>query len=296
MRFFMFDIPVTYIISGNLETDEKRRNLMAAFANAGAKHLVLSNTFISQIMMDHKFADILKKDMDEYGLSFMDAHSPFGGVLDLNCPDPAFRPRMLTRHTLAMQISAALGVKTITIHPGSDRFFPEIPLEKHLDLMRDAIEQLLVEAEKCGIIICIENSMSRAACPREVVKLKSEFDSPYLGLCYDSGHAHQLDAARDLSDSVIHQFWRTVGVETPEWDDQALERMLPDIVNCHLHDNDGSEDGHRIPGNGTINWDKIIPLLKRAPKLQVIQCEVLQRPGETAAEICNKFNELGRIS
>ena len=104
MRFFMFDIPVTYIISGNLETDEKRRNLMAAFANAGAKHLVLSNTFISQIMMDHKFADILKKDMDEYGLNFMDAHSPFGGVLDLNCPDPAFRPQMLTRHKLAMPL------------------------------------------------------------------------------------------------------------------------------------------------------------------------------------------------
>ena len=162
--------------------------------------------------------------------------------------------------------------------------------------MRDAIEKLLPEAEKCNIIICIENSMSRAACPRRVVQLKSEFDSPYLGLCYDSGHAHQLDAARDLSDSVIHKFWQTVGVATPEWDDQTLERMLPDIVNCHLHDNDGSEDSHRIPGNGTINWNKIMPLLKRAPKLQVIQCEVLRRPGETAVEICQKFNELEKIS
>ena len=291
----MFDVPVTYVISGEFATESNRRSTMADFAAAGAKYLVLSNQFISDIMRDHKIAGTLNSEMRDCGLEFMDAHSPFGGILDLNCPDPVFRPQMILRHKLAIQICAEMGVKTITIHPGSDRFFPEIPLAKHLDLMREAIGELLPEAEKCGVIIAIENSMSRAACPRRVVQLKAEFDSPYLGLCYDSGHAHQLDAARNLSDSVIHQFWRTVGMDEPEWDDQALERMLTEVVNCHLHDNDGSGDGHRIPGNGTINWDKIIPLLKRAPRLQVIQCEVLQRPGETAAEICRKFAELGEI-
>ena len=71
--------------------------------------------------------------------------------------------------------------------------------------------------------------------------------------------------------------------------------MLPEIVNCHLHDNDGSTDAHRIPGNGTLNWNKVIPLLKSAPKLQVIQCEVLQRPDETAADICyNNYVSYGK--
>lgn len=291
----MFNVPVTYVVSGELSKEDNRRKAMADFAAAGAKHLVLSNVFISEIMRDHKFAGVLNSELAEHGLSFADAHSPFGGILDLNCPDQAFRPQMILRHKMAIRICAELGVKTITIHPGSDRFFPEIPLDKHLDLMRDAIEQLLSEAEKCGVIICIENSMSRAACPRRVVQLKSEFDSPYLGLCYDSGHAHQLDAARNLADSVIRQFWQIVGVPEPEWDDQALERMLPEIVNCHLHDNDGSTDAHRIPGNGTLNWNKVIPLLKSAPKLQVIQCEVLQRPDETAADICKKFDELSKM-
>ncbi|MBE6392066.1 MAG: sugar phosphate isomerase/epimerase [Lentisphaerae bacterium] len=291
----MFNVPVTYVLAGEFGSDEVRRSSMEAFAAAGAKHLVLSNHFISEIMRDHKYAAQINAEMAECGLTFMDAHSPFGGVLDLNCPDPCFRQQMLARHKLAINICAFMEVKTITIHPGSDRFFPEIPLEKHLDLMRDAIDTLLPEAEKCGVIVCIENSMSRAACPRRVTELKAEYDSPYLGLCYDSGHAHQLDAARNLADSVIHQYWRTVGVNEPEWDDQALERMLPEIVNCHLHDNDASIDGHRLPGNGTINWQKVIPLLKSAPKLQVIQCEVIQRPGETIAETCQKFAELGEI-
>lgn len=291
----MFDVPVTYVVSGSFAEGDNRCIAMKEFAAAGAKHLVLSNSFISEIMRDHKFADQLNREMAEHGLTFMDAHSPFGGILDLNCPEALFRPQMILRHKMAIQICAAMGVKTVTIHPGSDRFFPEIPLEKHLDLMRDAIDQLIPEAEKCGVVICIENSMSRAACPRRVVDLKSEYDTPYLGLCYDSGHAHQLDAARYLSESVIQQFWQTVGVAEPEWDDQALERMLPEIVNCHLHDNDASIDGHRIPGNGTVDWQKVIPLLKRAPKLQVIQCEVLLRPGETIGELCGKFAELGEI-
>ena len=289
----MFDVPVTFVISGDFSKAPARRRTMQDFAAAGAKHLVLSTEFISGIMNDHKFAAELNAEMADAGLSFVDAHSPFGGVLDLNCPDLAFRRQMLTRHKLAMQISAEMGVKTITIHPGSDRFFPAIPLDKHFDLMRKSIEELLAEAEKCGVIICIENSMSRAACPKRVVQLKSEFDSPYLGLCYDSGHAHQLDAARNFPNSAIHKFWKIVGEAEPEWDDQALERMFPEIVNCHLHDNDGSADSHLLPGKGTMDWKKVISLLKRAPKLQAIQCEVLMRPEDTPAEICKKFAELG---
>ena len=293
----MFNVPVTYIWSDRFDSDPDKARLsaMEAFAAAGAKHLVLSTEFISRIMLDHKYARQLVQEMSANGLSFADAHSPFGGMLDLNCPDPCFRQQMLARHKLAIQIAASLEVKTITIHPGSDRFFPEIPLETHLDLMRDALDNILPEAEKAGVIVCIENSMSRAACPKQVVKLKKEYQTPFLGLCYDSGHAHQLDAGRNFKESAIHGFWKTVGVDEPEWDDQILEEMLPEIVNCHLHDNDGSADSHNIPGKGTIDWAKVIPLLKSAPKLQVIQCEVLMKPEDTPAELCRKFTELSNL-
>ena len=293
----MFNVPVTYVWADRSVSDQDKARVQAMeeFAAAGARHLVLSNDFINQIMFDHKFSKQLIQEMSANGLSFADAHSPFGGILDLNCPDPCFRQQMLARHKLAIQIAASLEVKTITIHPGSDRFFPEIPLETHLDLMRDALDNILPEAEKAGVIVCIENSMSRAACPKQVIKLKKEYPTPFLGLCYDSGHAHQLDAGRNCPESVIRNFWKTVGVDEPEWDDQILEEMLPEIVNCHLHDNDGSADSHSIPGMGTIDWAKVIPQLKKAPKLQVIQCEVLMKPEYTAAQICQKFTELSNF-
>ena len=50
--------------------------------------------------------------------------------------------------------------------------------------------------------------------------------------------------------------------------------MLPEIVTCHLHDNDGSRDQHLPPGKGNIDWNRISGLLKNAPKLKYIQSEV----------------------
>ena len=292
----MFQIPVTYFFSFKNAGESLRPYLMHEFAVNGAKHLVLGDNLVSEIMQDHTAADRLRKEMEAEGLSFRDAHAPFGSILDLNCPDPDFRPQMILRHKMAIRISAMMGVDTITIHPGSDRFFPEIPLEKHFDLMRDGLDQILPEAEACGVTVCIENSMSRAACPAAVVKLKSEYDTDALGLCYDCGHANQLDMGRYKPGGTIWKFWQIVGVDEPEWDDRIIEKMLPQMVNCHLHDNDGSGDTHALPGNGNVNWKKIIPLLKhQAPRLKVIQSEVRMPGSGSIRELCAKFAELGEI-
>ena len=84
-------------------------------------------------------------------------------------------------------------------------------------------------------------------------------------------------------------------MDEPEWDDRALEKTLPQIVSCHLHDNDGSDDSHSLPGEGTINWNKVIQLLKKAPRLQLIRSEVLVIPRNSPSRLCRKFTELGEI-
>jgi len=291
----MFRQPLTFLADFKAATDKMRPYIMQEFAANGAKHLVLSNSLILQIMSDWSLMKTLQNEMSANGLSFADAHSPYGSVLDMNCPDPDFRPQMILRHKMAIRIAAAMGVDTITIHPGSDRFFPEVPLEKHFDLMRDSLDQLLPEAEACKVILCIENSMSRAARPDAVIMLKSEYPTEYLGLCYDSGHANQLDNGRLTPGGTIWKFWQTVGVDEPEWDDRIIEKMLPEIVNCHLHDNDGSDDSHNIPGEGNADWQKIVRLLKQAPRLRVIQSEVKMFPRYSIKTVCDKFAEIARI-
>ena len=53
---------------------------------------------------------------------------------------------------------------------------------------------------------------------------------------------------------------------------RALE-LLPYIVTCHLHDNNGLEDQHLPPGQGTIDWAELASALKKAPRLKSIQSE-----------------------
>ena len=86
------------------------------------------------------------------------------------------------------------------------------------------------------------------------------------------------------------------GGKTPEWDDHILEKMLPHVVNCHLHDNHGILDDHIVPGLGNVDWDHVIPLLKTAPRLQVVTCEVIPiRTMSSVRDICESMARLGEI-
>ena len=290
----MFNVPLTYWANYSLVDEAARRQTLNEFAANGAKNLSLSESVISKIMGDHKFAATIRREMAECGLAFVDAHAPFGAMLDMNCPVPEFRPQMLLRQKLALAIAADFGVTTITIHPGGDRFFPDVPLAKLWDFTRAALDELIPEAEKRGIAIAIENSMTRGAAATAVVMFKDEYPTDTLGLCYDSGHANVLDRGRDYPSGMAYDFWHAVGCE-PVWDDRIIEKMLPQMISCHLHDNDGSVDSHSMPGEGNVNWQKIIPLLKRAPRLVVIQSEVCLMPRYSVKRLCSTFEKLSAI-
>ena len=81
----MFRQPLTYWV--DLPADAAMRQMMMReFAANGAKHLILPPPMIHMIMADHKFSEVLRNEMADYGLTFADAHAPFRGILDMNCP------------------------------------------------------------------------------------------------------------------------------------------------------------------------------------------------------------------
>ena len=122
--------------------------------------------------------------------------------------------------------------------------------------------------------MALENSWDRANSADSLLKIKALYPTDYLGFCYDSGHANIIDNGRLYPNGVAWERWQALGIAEPVWEDQTLEKMLPYVVNCHLHDNDGSRDAHDLPGRGNVNWAKTVSLLRQAPRLQVIQCEV----------------------
>ena len=289
----MFSVPVTFVYEFHRTDDLIRPYILHEFAANGAEYMVLSDSLLAEILLRPALKKTLAKELADEGLSFCDSHAPFGPYLDLNCPVKEARGEMLLRLKLVLEIAASFGVRTMTIHTGNETHYPDVPLEEQYDWIKRSLEELLPFAEKLKIAIAVENIWFRINTPDRLLGLKKEFPSEFLGFCYDSGHANLMAKGRSFPDSAPYQAW---GVTPVVWEERALEKMLPEIITCHLHDNDGAFDRHRNPGLGTIDWPHIIGLLKQAPRLQCIQSEVLPLGGHDAIrDVVEKFRELGEL-
>ena len=93
----MYPVPITYLFDFEFSTEKMRPYIMAEFAANGARHLVLTDVLISQCMQNPRLKNQLKDEIAQAGLTFLDAHAPFGTNEDLNVPDPSLRGAMLDR-------------------------------------------------------------------------------------------------------------------------------------------------------------------------------------------------------
>lgn len=267
----MKNMPVTYLLDVTPCIPE-RAFLFHEYACHGVKHVVLSSTMVSEIMKCRSFAQEIQREIAAEGLDFVDSHAPFSPLEDLNCHDRSMRNEMILRHKLVMNIVASMGVRTLTIHVGNSDD-PHITEEENHDLIVDALEKLLPEAEKCGIIIAIENIYEEINCPDALLKIKEKFPTDTLGFCYDSGHANINAKGFCNRQGYIWSAW--THHPQPVFDAQVLEKMLPHVVTCHLHDNNGDDDQHLPPGHGNVDWRHIMELLDQAPRLMCIQSEAI---------------------
>ncbi|MBO7092218.1 MAG: TIM barrel protein, partial [Victivallales bacterium] len=68
-------------------------------------------------------------------------------------------------------------------------------LEQWRSYIDDALEAVLPVAERCGVIVALENIWTEIASPEELNGFVKRFSSPWLGLCFDAGHANVMSAS-----------------------------------------------------------------------------------------------------
>ena len=267
-------IPVSFYCEWEeLTAESVRRQMIAEFAAAGAKHLVLTDGLLNMIAGTPKLYRQLPQELADAGLSFADAHLPFRGYCDLWVPIPERRPQLLARMKFMLQLIADCGVTTCTVHTGNRVYYPEYTLAEHRDAARASLDELLPLAEKLDVTLCLENLFKPLSDLKTIIELCEEFRSDHLGACFDSGHANVMERGMEYPDCVAVSRWTAFGMEI-EWEHDMLDRMHPYIVNCHLHDNNADTDAHELPGRGTIDWKNVVAKLRTAPKLKCIQSEV----------------------
>lgn len=282
---------VTFYTDLHLLDDALRRCYLNELAACGAKQLVHTSSMLRAVMGNHDLGKKYAADVAAAGLSWCDSHALFGPDWDLNTLRQ--HDMVICGHKLAMNIVAQRGIKTMTFHIGNDFIYPEIPEEKHFERIYRSLDELLPEAEKLDLVIAIENSWTKLASPENLLKIKAHYDTGYLGICYDSGHANIMDNGRLYPQGPAYDTWQAMQIKTPVWEDAALEKMLNDTVVCHLHDNDGTGDYHNLPGRGNIDWNKTMKLLENAPRLMSLQSEVaVARHGISCKELVETFADM----
>jgi sugar phosphate isomerase/epimerase len=112
---------------------------------------------------------------------------------------------------------------------------------------REALARIAEHAEKFGVPVAIESRSHYEQVPneREMVPLMEEFAGPWVGYWHDFGHV-QLKANLSLLD---HYQW--------------LSRMTPWLIGCHLHDVIWPERDHRVPFQGSVDFDRLLPLVSK---------------------------------
>ena len=279
----MPSLPVTHYFEWKLCSDATRQYIMHEFAAHGARHIALTDQWLREILHKTSAAKTLRRMADKAGLAFCDAHGLYGPGEDLITPEAAERPLMLSRHLASFHILEDFGISSCALHISADPdTFPGVTLDGLMDLAARGLETLLPAAEKAGVTLCLENGWDMNTTPERLIGLLERFRSPRLGVCYDSGHANIVSR----------------GCGPAPRDACVLEKLLPHIVNCHLHDNDGEKDAHELPGAGVIDWPRVMEQLARAPRLAAIQDEVAPftsaeaRSNVPVAALCRTFDRL----
>jgi len=131
---------------------------------------------------------------------------------------------------------------------------PELAKKLTVDLMCD----LLPDCEKYGVTICLENMPFRGhriSTMERIVEVLQIVNSPMAGICFDTGHSLVFD--HDLGD---------------------MARLAAPYLKClHVHDNDGTRDGHKLPysSEGKGNWAHFVQALSEIGYRGVLSLECM---------------------
>ncbi len=176
----------------------------------------------------------IKKALKKRGVSVHQIHGPHRTPAKDSAEDD--RAEWFGKMTKAMVMAKHLGARYMAVRPlmpfGENA--PDNPCEVY-EINRKYYEALARVGSGLGVVVCLENTpfplfpLSRSA---DILKLVKEVNSPYLKVCFDTGHANIT--GEPLGDAV-----RTLG--------EYLKII-------HVHDNDGETNSHLPPYEGCIDW------------------------------------------
>lgn len=199
------------------------------------------------------------KTAEAVGMRFDSIHGVFGFHLDPSSPDERHRKRCVEIYENEGKLAADLGGPMVVVHPSAwnpgmrtmTRAEVETASIPRWPRLHEFMTRLAEVGERLRVVYLIENQPMNCPLGHDVVKLADAVlavGSPWIRMCLDTGHAHMTGNLVEL-----------------------VKAALPAIDYMHVHDNDSKVDDHRMPGDGTIDWQAFADVLRasgtKAPRM-----------------------------
>lgn len=159
------------------------------------------------------------------GLNIIFAHL---GYQKINCiwEEGDIGEQLVDRYINDIKVCKENGINVVIMHLSSKFNAP-----KYNEIGLNRIRKIVNYAKSVGVKIAFENTKIEGY----LEYIFNNIDSDNIGICYDAGHCHA-----HFKDKFNWELFRDK------------------IFAVHLHDNDGTEDQHLIPFDGTIEWKEVI--------------------------------------
>lgn len=208
----------------------------------------------------NRLKEISAKEMKsvcaDLGLRIDSLHAHFGDDLDPSSEDEKVRAAAVELYRREGEFCRELGGDLAVVHPSP----PHVPvgnLEKRYTQLAKSFDELARIGEKLGVTYAFENMPPYHPVGGDVERLVEaivEFGHARIVFLLDFGHAHM-----------------TCGIE------KAIRMAGPDLKYTHVHDNDGKNDTHILPGRGSLPWEAAGRALGEVSYNGVFMLEVFEK-------------------
>lgn len=170
-------------------------------------------------------------------------HAPF---MDMNpgAVDTMVRSVTQVRFRQLLNVAAILKPRAAVFHAAYDRWRYSGRKDIWLEYSLDTWHKVVDSASKIGLRVAVENVFDED--PEALKMLIEKIGSPDFGFCFDTGHFN-------LFSKVSMEQW--------------FESLGKNLIEVHLHDNDGTADTHWALGRGDIDFQQFFRLMRtHSPK------------------------------